>query len=129
MMASEELAPADRWVVVGHLDELSEGAVHRLVVGSVRLAVVRDGDRVHAVGDRCTHLGVSLSRGGPATGCLLTCWLHGSRFDLRTGVPREPPATSALPVHTVRIEPDERGASVVVVDLEPIVAKFLTSGS
>lgn len=118
-MDSEELVARDRWVVVARLDELADGVVQRLVVGPVRLAVVRDGSQVHAVGDRCTHLGVSLSRGGPAAGCLLTCWLHGSRFDLRTGAPLEPPATTPLAVHGVRIEAGEGGIAVVAVNLEP----------
>jgi 3-phenylpropionate/trans-cinnamate dioxygenase ferredoxin subunit len=74
---------------------------------------------VHAVDDRCTHLGVSLSRGGPAKEGRLACWLHGSRFDLRTGQALEPPATTALPVHDVLIELDEAGVAMVLVDLEP----------
>lgn len=113
----EEPDGAGSWLVVARLEDLVDGVVQRLVVGSVRLAVVRDGNAVHAVGDRCTHLGVSLSRGGPADGCLITCWLHGSRFDLRTGVPLEPPATAALEVHRVRISPDEDGAEVVEIEL------------
>lgn len=106
------------WVVVARLDDLVDGMVQRLVFGPVRLAVVRAGGQVHAVDDRCTHLGVSLSRGGPAVGCLLTCWLHGSRFDLRTGKPLEPPATVSLAVHGVRIERDEQGVAVVAVNLQ-----------
>ena len=44
-----------------------------------------DGD-VHAVDDTCSHANVSLSE-GELDGCTLECWLHGSRFDLRTGTP------------------------------------------
>lgn len=106
------------WVVVARLDELVEGVVQRLVAGPLRLAVVREGARVHAVDDRCSHLGVSLARGGPAVGCVLTCWLHGSRFDLRTGEPLDPPATARLAVHGVRVEQDEQGVEVVVVNLQ-----------
>jgi 3-phenylpropionate/trans-cinnamate dioxygenase ferredoxin subunit len=107
------------WVEVARLDEMADGVVHRLIVGPLRLAVVREGPRVHAVGDRCSHLGVSLARGGPAVGCVLTCWLHGSRFDLRTGEPLDPPASARLPVHRVRVEEDHSGVQVVVVDLDP----------
>jgi 3-phenylpropionate/trans-cinnamate dioxygenase ferredoxin subunit len=108
-----------RWVRVARLDELEEGVVYQLVVDAVRLAVVRNGSEVHAVGDRCSHLGVSLSKGGPATAGRLACWLHGSRFDLRSGRPLEPPATAALPVHQVVVEGDAEGDAIVLVDLEP----------
>ena len=40
-------------------------------------------------------------------GCTLECWLHGSRFDLRTGEPSGPPAIVPIAVHTVRIEGDD----------------------
>jgi 3-phenylpropionate/trans-cinnamate dioxygenase ferredoxin subunit len=36
-------------------------------------------------------------------GCTLECWLHGSRFDLRTGNPSGPPATAPVPVYPVEI--------------------------
>ena len=44
----------------------------------------------HALNDICTHADVSLSE-GEVDGCTLECWLHGSRFDLRTGKPVRPP--------------------------------------
>ena len=41
------------------------------------------------------------------SGCTVECWLHGSRFDLRTGEPLSPPATEPVVVHSVKIEGDE----------------------
>ena len=35
------------------------------------------------------------------------CWLHGSRFDLRTGKPTGLPATEPVPVYPVRIDGDD----------------------
>lgn len=71
------------------------------------VAMVRDsaGD-VHAVADACSHGSVSLSEGEVA-GCTLECWLHGSRFDLRTGRPLTPPATQPIDVYAVRVEGDQ----------------------
>ncbi|MFC9509454.1 Rieske 2Fe-2S domain-containing protein [Streptomyces sp. NPDC057002] len=37
-------------------------------------------------------------------GCTVECWLHASRFGLRTGHPLDPPATRPVPVYPVRIE-------------------------
>jgi 3-phenylpropionate/trans-cinnamate dioxygenase ferredoxin subunit len=34
----------------------------------------------------------------------IECWLHGSCFDVRTGVPTGPPATVPVPVYPVKIE-------------------------
>lgn len=70
----------------------------------VEVAIVRDdnGD-FHAVSDICSHGQVSLSD-GEVEGCLIECWLHGSQFDLRTGVPISLPATRPIPVYPLTID-------------------------
>ena len=70
-------------------------------VGDLDVAVARDGDDVYAVQDLCTHAAVPLSEGEVAE-CQIECWLHGSRFDLRSGKPTGPPATE--PVGTFPVE-------------------------
>ena len=95
------------FVRVCALDELpSVGAAAADIEGRI-VAIVRtaDGD-VHAVDDTCSHANVSLSE-GELDGCTLECWLHGSRFDIRTGDPSGPPATAPIAVHTVKIEGDD----------------------
>ncbi len=52
--------------------------------------------------DECSHAAVALSE-GEVDGCTLECWLHGSRFDLRTGEPTGLPATEPVPVYPVEI--------------------------
>ena len=49
---------------------------------------------------------MSRSPRGTSTARTLECWLHGSRFDLRTGRPSGPPATTPVPVYPVSIEGD-----------------------
>jgi nitrite reductase/ring-hydroxylating ferredoxin subunit len=68
-----------------------------------RSGVLFDGSRsrdedggIHALEDRCTHAEVALSE-GEVDDCTLECWLHGSRFDLRTGKPTGLPATVPVP--------------------------------
>ena len=56
----------------------------------------------YAVHDECSHAAVALSE-GEVDGCTLECWLHGSRFDLRTGEPTGLPATEPVPVYPVEI--------------------------
>lgn len=73
----------------------------------IEVAVVRDEDgQFHAISDICSHGAVSLSD-GEVEGCLIECWLHGSQFDLRTGMPLQLPATRPVPVYTVSIEGEQ----------------------
>jgi len=76
-----------------------------VTVGAYDVALVRDGDEFFAIEDQCSHAAVPLSEGEVTTdieGCTVECWLHGSRFDLRTGKPIGLPATE--PVATFPIE-------------------------
>jgi 3-phenylpropionate/trans-cinnamate dioxygenase ferredoxin subunit len=61
----------------------------------IAVAVVHDenGD-FHAIYDVCSHGQVALSD-GEVEGCLIECWLHGSQFDLKTGMPMQLPASRA----------------------------------
>ncbi len=78
-------------------------------VGDLTLAIAREGDEVYAVQDLCSHASVALSEGEVAD-YQIECWLHGSRFDLRTGKPTGLPATE--PVATFPVE--VRGGDVYV---------------
>ena len=39
--------------------------------------------------------------------CEIECWLHGSRFDLRTGKPTGLPATEPVAVYPVTVQGDD----------------------
>jgi 3-phenylpropionate/trans-cinnamate dioxygenase ferredoxin component len=85
--------------------DVPEGTAHRVVVDGVPIAVVHTEGEWFAVSDICSHADVSLAE-GDVDGCTLECWLHGSRFDLRTGRPSGPPATTPVPVYPVSVEGD-----------------------
>jgi len=85
--------------------EVPEGTAHRAVIDGVPIAVVHTEGQWFAVSDICSHADVSLSE-GDVDGCTLECWLHGSRFDLRTGRPSGPPATTPIPTYPVSVEGD-----------------------
>ena len=95
------------------LADLRPNQPRRVVVDGVPVAVVRVGDEVFAVSDVCSHAEVSLSE-GEVSGCQIECWLHGSRFDLRTGEPSGPPAFEPVPVYPVEIEGQGDEAIVLV---------------
>ncbi|MEI7549124.1 MAG: non-heme iron oxygenase ferredoxin subunit [Actinomycetes bacterium] len=69
------------------------------------VCLARVGEEVFAVGDLCSHADVSLSE-GEVDDHFIECWLHGSRFDLRTGEPESFPATTAIPVYVTSRDGD-----------------------
>ncbi|GAB3258750.1 non-heme iron oxygenase ferredoxin subunit [Kineosporia babensis] len=92
----------DTFVRVCSLRELRPGRPRPFQVGSRTIAVVRQGDEVFAVSDRCSHADVSLSE-GEVYGGVIECWLHGSCFDLRTGAATNPPAQKPIDTYPVRV--------------------------
>ena len=94
------------------LSDLPEEGAVRVVLDGVPLCVARSGGEVFAVSDLCSHADVSLSEGDVEDGAV-ECWLHGSRFDLRTGAPTGLPATRPVATYPVRVEGDD-----VLVELE-----------
>jgi len=78
------------------------------------VAVVRVADgSLYAISDVCSHADVALSE-GEIDDCSVECWLHGSRFDLRTGEPSGPPAVRSVPVYAVKVEGEGDNADVLV---------------
>ncbi|MBK9180646.1 MAG: non-heme iron oxygenase ferredoxin subunit [Acidimicrobiales bacterium] len=86
------------------LAELAPGEARRVDLPGHRVALVRIGDDVYAIGDRCSHADYSLAEGEvhPDT-CELECPKHGSTFSLVTGHPDTLPATVPVPVYAVTI--------------------------
>jgi len=90
------------FVLIGPADEVPKGSVITAEADGAEIAVVHaDDGQFYAVRDECSHASVRLSE-GEIDGCTLECWLHGSRFDLRTGEPTGLPATE--PVATFAVE-------------------------
>ena len=86
------------------LDELVDGGARRFDVDGRALSVVRIGDNVYALGDRCSHADVSLSGGEvDAEECSIECPKHGSGFSLETGEPLSLPALKPVPVYLVTV--------------------------
>ncbi|MFI5894805.1 non-heme iron oxygenase ferredoxin subunit [Actinoplanes sp. NPDC051513] len=89
--------------LVGAVADVAKGSAISVEISGVDVAVVHaDDDNIYAVRDECSHASVALSE-GEVDGCTLECWLHGSRFDLRTGAPTGLPATEPVAVFPVEI--------------------------
>jgi 3-phenylpropionate/trans-cinnamate dioxygenase ferredoxin subunit len=94
-------------MVAAKLSQIAPGTAVRAVLHGVPVAVVHCEDgSVHAVGDTCTHADVSLAE-GEVEDCTVECWLHASRFDLRTGKPLSLPAIRPVPVFPVTLDGDD----------------------
>ena len=89
-------------------------AAGRLVVHLDRhtVCLFAEGDEVHAVDNRCPHMGFPLHRGTVCDG-ILTCHWHHARFDLRTG------GTFDQFADELRRFPVELDGDVVLVDVSP----------
>jgi 3-phenylpropionate/trans-cinnamate dioxygenase ferredoxin subunit len=88
------------------LSDVPEDAAIAVEVNGVAVCLARAGNEVMALLDECSHAEVSLSDGEVTDGTV-ECWLHGSRFDLRSGKPIGPPATEAVPTFPVRVDGDD----------------------
>lgn len=86
------------------IDDVEPDSAIRVDIDGHRLAVVRCGDDVYVIGDRCTHADISLSEGEVdcETGTI-ECWKHGSTFGLDDGVPTVLPATKPTPTYEVTV--------------------------
>src|SRR5262245_47654804 len=77
-------SPAARLVRVSRLaDVQAAGCLTVAIEGHTLALFARDG-RVHAVDNRCPHMGFPLHRGTVKDG-ILTCHWHHARFDLASG--------------------------------------------
>jgi 3-phenylpropionate/trans-cinnamate dioxygenase ferredoxin component len=65
-------------------DDLAEGAMAGVDVDGHRVLVAHLGDAFYATQGHCPHMGGSLWK-GRLEGFVVTCPLHHSRFDLRSG--------------------------------------------
>ena len=92
-------------------DVPEEGAI-RVDLDGKPICIARSQGEVFALSDICSHADVSLSEGDVEDGTV-ECWLHGSRFDLRTGMPTGLPATKPVATYPVTVEGDD-----VLVKLE-----------
>lgn len=99
--AAERSLPTDFVTVLAEA-ELHENQPKRVRYNDVPVVLVRRGERIHALYERCAHLGGPLSEGTVENGGIRCPW-HGSRFALEDGRILEGPATTPQPCFETRI--------------------------
>jgi nitrite reductase/ring-hydroxylating ferredoxin subunit len=76
-------------VYVGPRADLEDGAPRVVSAGGRTIVVFASGGEVHALDNRCPHMGFPLSQGTVRDG-ILTCHWHHARFDLAGGSTFDP---------------------------------------
>ena len=100
------------WSVACAASDLVTDTPYSVEVGDELVALVQTCGEVFAIRDECSHGQVMLSL-GEVDDCTIECFAHGSRFDLRSGLPLDLPATRPVPVYPVTREGGD-----VLVDLD-----------
>jgi nitrite reductase/ring-hydroxylating ferredoxin subunit len=96
----------DDWQQLGPLTDLPDREAVRRRAGDVEVLVVRRGEDVSVLSDRCPHLSAPLHEGdldcsGPAAE--ITCPWHGSVFRVDDGSVLHGPATAPVPGFATRV--------------------------
>jgi nitrite reductase/ring-hydroxylating ferredoxin subunit len=95
------------WMDAAGVEEVTGPRPSRVAANGASVLLVRDRDRILAIGNQCTHQGAELHRGVvkiSGSVCTVTCPAHGSMFNLETGKVMRPPASKPVPVYDVKIE-------------------------
>jgi len=69
---------------VGKASEIPPGSMKVVKIGEQEILVANVDGVFHAIANPCTHAGGKLSE-GTLKGAVVTCPVHGSQFDVRTG--------------------------------------------
>jgi len=88
------------------VDTLRDESAIGVEIDGELVCIAKSQGEIFAVADICSHADVNLSEGEVEKGTV-ECWLHGSRFDLRTGTPTGLPAIRPVPTYPVKIDGDD----------------------
>jgi len=91
------------WISLMPLSELVENTPRSVRVFGKKILVLRQGERVYALEDRCSHEASPLVDGYVSAG-KIACPSHGALFELASGAALTPPAYEAVTVYPVTVE-------------------------
>ncbi len=83
-MVAEKIRELDGWQQVARVEALEQAGHLTVQAGEQTLALFLHEGSVHAIDNRCPHMGFPLDRGTLRDG-ILTCHWHHARFDLSSG--------------------------------------------
>ena len=83
-LSTLNLSCQGNFVEVAKADEIPAGKMKHIEVNSKEIMLVNLDGKFYALSDRCSHTNARLSL-GTLNGKVVTCPLHGARFDITTG--------------------------------------------
>ena len=83
-MKYQEVGQINNKIEVAKSGELENGVMKEVLAEGRKILLARVDDSYYATDNRCPHMGGKLSQ-DKLEGFVVTCPLHGSRFDLRDG--------------------------------------------
>lgn len=98
---------------LGVVSDIPLGTARQFEIDGDLIVVVNTAEGMFALEDRCSHAEVALSE-GEVDGCFIECWLHGSAFDVRTGVPTSPPAITAVKTYLVSTDTTDPNSPIFI---------------
>ena len=94
------------FVRVASVSDLADGEIMMVEVHGDSVLLANLEGKFYAIGEECSHAAGSLSEGYVEEG-QVECPVHGSLFDLKTGVNTGPPAAELVQGYPVRIEGED----------------------
>ncbi len=91
----------DGYVRICSVDEIPDGGGKALRAGEERIAVFRDGDKIHTLSNTCRHQGGPIGEGRILDGCI-TCPWHGWQYTPGTGK-SPPPFEEVIATYPTRV--------------------------
>ena len=99
--ATDEVGP-EEFTPVMPVAELTDGRLRKAEVRGVAVLLVRRGDRIRAMVEKCAHLGGPLSEGWMVEDSVVCPW-HQSRYRLEDGKVLDGPSTYDQPCFETRV--------------------------
>jgi nitrite reductase/ring-hydroxylating ferredoxin subunit len=101
------------FVRVANKDEIQIGKTKKVQLGKKEILIANIDDRFYAIQAHCTHRNGDLSMSSLA-GTIVTCPVHGAKFDVKTGRVVSPPKMGSSqtkiadePTYPVKVENEE----------------------
>ena len=91
------------YVEIAREGQIAPGTMKAFSVKGKDLLVANVGGQYYAIGSKCTHMHVDLSK-GVLNGKVVTCPRHGSQFDVTSGARLAGPAKDNEPAFAVKVE-------------------------
>lgn len=95
------------WIEVAPAESIPPGAHIRISYEGLDIAIFNVEGQFYAIGDTCTHAEASLTEGDfyeDMRGWVAECPMHGSLFDVTTGVAVSLPATGNSGKYALKVE-------------------------